>query len=498
MFKNPLILILILCSLLFSCQNISDNNTDLCGNGIIELNEECDEVLPHDITCSSINPNFPNGVVSCDSTCRFDLTKCEIPLCGDGIRHKGEICDATDLGNELCKTVGLFNTGELICDNTCNFDVSNCSYQCNIEENFVECDPFGGDSECCPRNNMKSTCAASYGDGSARCLQTCDLPAECGWNLSCNINEHTCNYLYCSNDLNNTEINTECNLFGERKGWCYPMGNAMDSLGVCLQNGTATHDATCSIIQDVDGELNIENSSRCDKGVCVSSGFNGTCLDYCDPIATYKTGQDPCPSNYNCLNFSDIDLEESDNGQINPGFLFRTAEVGICYPSFDDMNPSITEGVLTCDILTNSQLKIPTHPPCPSGTGCKRIMFGSLMGGCTTIKETPLPLKSPCEISDMSNRPCETGTECFIEDPFNDPTPSNPQWSCINYCDADLGQENNIHCNGLTTDDGTPLICLTLSRFFSPDHQLPTVGQPPNEKPELSPSPLGFCVPPKE
>jgi hypothetical protein len=51
-----------------------------------------------------------------------------LPECGDGVKNDGEQCDATDLGNSTCKSLG-FVDGTLSCTSGCAF-------------NFGECEPF--------------------------------------------------------------------------------------------------------------------------------------------------------------------------------------------------------------------------------------------------------------------------------------------------------------------------------------------------------------------
>jgi cysteine-rich repeat protein len=148
----------------------------LCGNGILEGNEECDDGNNTDgdgcsSSCTLENPQSEvcdnsmdddsdgmvdcadpdcqddpyclcgNGVVdpgeSCDDgdgentdSCPDDPSTggtCQPAACGDGHLYQGvEECDTTNLGGETCQTLG-YSSGALSCQASCTFDVSGCS-----------------------------------------------------------------------------------------------------------------------------------------------------------------------------------------------------------------------------------------------------------------------------------------------------------------------------------------------------------------------------------
>ncbi len=49
------------------------------------------------------------------------------PVCGNGIIELGEQCDGSDLGEVTCQDLG-FDSGTLACQETCIYDTSNCAY----------------------------------------------------------------------------------------------------------------------------------------------------------------------------------------------------------------------------------------------------------------------------------------------------------------------------------------------------------------------------------
>ncbi len=480
---------------LFGCKTIRDQEVDVCGNGLVEGGEECDGTLLNPPTCESINPLFPKGKVRCKTDCRYDLTGCTLAQCGDGLVHMGESCDGTNFQGLTCKSVGLYNTGELLCTEQCTLDTSQCAYTCRVQENFALCDPLGGLAECCPHNGHHSHCSASFGDGTARCLQTCDNKSQCGYNLVCRQYDQVCTHRYCGPGTQaGGELNAQCALDNTTLGWCLPVGLAQDNIGLCVEGGSVPHGSSCTRPISLTGSLSYDATALCSFGECVGKLLQGVCAAYCDPMAAYETGEDSCPATFNCLNLSTLEKEQADPlGIRNEAFLFRTPPKGLCYPTQAD-SESALEPLLTCDLLTGLQIR-EGDTPCPQGTSCKHHLDGSLMGVCLPHALSPLPQNDSCTPT-TGPRPCDHGLDCLQKDPLNDPTPMTPLHACIKPCDASLGPLENPSCAGLTTQGGTPLICLTLSRFYTPDHDLPTLGS--DGPVEAAPSPLGYCVPPQQ
>lgn len=66
------------------------------------------------------------GVLSCTPNCLFDTSQCG-GLCGNGTVNIGEQCDMEDLQGFTCLTLGL-GDGELACTpGTCTFDTTDCT-----------------------------------------------------------------------------------------------------------------------------------------------------------------------------------------------------------------------------------------------------------------------------------------------------------------------------------------------------------------------------------
>ncbi len=113
---------------------LCDGPEPLCGNGILETGEECDDGNTDDNDgCSSL---------------------CKIEFCGDGIKQNNEECDD---GN--------------------NIDGDGCSHDCKIEYKLPECGngilELG--EECDSGINNGKLCVAKYGKTCAYCSSTCKL-----------------------------------------------------------------------------------------------------------------------------------------------------------------------------------------------------------------------------------------------------------------------------------------------------------------------------------
>ncbi|MBU1239106.1 hypothetical protein KJ865_05290, partial [Myxococcota bacterium] len=291
--------------------NSSQCETTTCGNGVVDWNEECDGSNLNGMECGDLLPGYV-GVLSCRNNCMFDVSGCDEPLCGDGMVQGTEECDGMDFDGLDCADYGNFSGGNLACTSSCTVDVTACLPVCNVEGFFSTCNIMGGADECCPENGMASDCTNFWSDGMGRCMQTCGIDDDCGWNYYCasEVMDH-CYYKFCGDGAGGTPVNQGCTL-GGNSGWCYPLWRAMDDMGICMQSGTLSHGDPCvsDPANPVDGVVGVNPAQQCDDGMCVTAtgSINGTCVDYCDPLAAYS-GSDSCPAGWNCLNTSDLDWD---------------------------------------------------------------------------------------------------------------------------------------------------------------------------------------------
>ena len=453
------------------CRAINQN----CGNGAIDAGEECDGTNLNGETCSTVFWNRPSGTLACSETCVFDGSGCTLPECGNNLREGSEECDGTDLGGTVCTDIAGFDGGVLGCTEGCTYDTDECTIDCVVEANFETCNPMGGVNECCPNNGMPSTCFSS---GSFQaCMQTCSTHAECGWSMDCLSSIGGLCYVdFCGLGTGSTTaLQSPCTLEGGRSGVCYPLWRAMDDGGMCLQNGTAVHGAVCSL-DDSLGELGVDPATQCNNGFCFgeTGAPQGVCYQKCNPVTTYSSKTDSCPAGSYCVNFSSIDLDTASSN-----YLFREADLGACY---------VTTEFQTCDLLTGLTLKGNTQ--CPVGKTCNYFGLGSLLGFCYDVAAAPKTQGTSCSIVNGAPQECAAGLQCFISDPFSD----SSALACRKICDANTFSGNTA-CAGLVDGINRPYVCLSTSRFFTSDHELPTVGTGLNMETETSPSRLGFCVP---
>jgi hypothetical protein len=70
----------------------------VCGNGIIENGEQCDDGNLNGKTCEDFG--LINGVLSCNPDCTFNTANCIVPLCSDGIKNQDET--DVDCGGAIC------------------------------------------------------------------------------------------------------------------------------------------------------------------------------------------------------------------------------------------------------------------------------------------------------------------------------------------------------------------------------------------------------------
>lgn len=173
-------------------ENPSERSTTpiTCGNGQLDEGEVCDATQLGDETC--VTQGASAGQLGCDATClSFDLSECAAPwTCGDGIIQSPEICDGADLGETDCASLG-FDKGTLGCANSClAFDTTACVYEGQCAPKTcatigAQCgavdDGCGGSLDC-------GECAGDLSCGGGgepnQCGATC--PRECPQGFSCN------------------------------------------------------------------------------------------------------------------------------------------------------------------------------------------------------------------------------------------------------------------------------------------------------------------------
>ncbi len=100
--------------------SVVDDAGLLCGNGIIDESEFCDDGNRQDGDGCSATCDMERGW-----TCGGQPSRCHT-LCGDNIQAGEESCDGSDLAGESCQSLGHAG-GDLRCASDCSFDESACA-----------------------------------------------------------------------------------------------------------------------------------------------------------------------------------------------------------------------------------------------------------------------------------------------------------------------------------------------------------------------------------
>ena len=159
-----------------------DDCVSVCGNGLVEYGEQCDQNNFDGNTCETVG-DFTGGTLGCTEMCQIDTSACF--KCGNGVIELGETCDFGAVGGKTSADFGMAGTGlgnDVRCDLVANcqdYDLRFCTSECgnNVADPTEVCD--GEDL----KGRVCSDVSARYqryeGDGLS-CSETCRLDsAEC-------------------------------------------------------------------------------------------------------------------------------------------------------------------------------------------------------------------------------------------------------------------------------------------------------------------------------
>ncbi len=279
-----------------------DGGPTLCGNGAIDLGEECDGADVGGQSCEGLG--YASGTLGCQADCSFDKSACVDATCGNGVLDAGEECDGTNLSGATCASRG-FVSGTLACGADCAFDTSDCS-ACGdgTIDAGEECDGTDlGGATCASRGHTSGTLAcdascgiddsgcmdASCGDGSRGGSEDCDgtdlggaTCADVGFfagTLACN-GDCTFRVSGCHSCGNGTiEGIEQCDGSNLNGADCTTRGFTRGTLAC---GAGCTYDTSgCSSTACGNGVL--ESGEDCDDG-------NGAGSDGCSAICTRETG----------------------------------------------------------------------------------------------------------------------------------------------------------------------------------------------------------------
>ncbi len=101
-------------------------NYKYCGDRNLDSWEECDSDQFGGATCSSLLNRLDNGFLGCSSTCKIEFGGCvtNLQFCGDGVVNLDEQCDGANLSGQTCASLGYIG-GSLSCSD-CFFNTGQC------------------------------------------------------------------------------------------------------------------------------------------------------------------------------------------------------------------------------------------------------------------------------------------------------------------------------------------------------------------------------------
>ena len=265
-----------------------------CGNGVAEQGETCDGQDLAGTSCTSLG--FDGGVLACTADCSsFDVSGCttggsDTAICGNGIIETDEQCDGSNLGGSSCTSLG-YSGGTLSCNGSCRFDTSACTEDtgcgcpasfigdgfCDEECNNAECSFDAGDCDE-PEDCAPGCLSTMLGDGA--CDDACDVAA-------------------CTNDYGDCASSETCSdlcLGWSADGYC----DLSCNMELCLWDGGDCCQSTCTDATYSCGGSSGTNFSCEDScsGLCGStSPANGlSCSCHSDCVAA-----DNCCPDYETL-----------------------------------------------------------------------------------------------------------------------------------------------------------------------------------------------------
>jgi cysteine-rich repeat protein len=261
------------------CRGDCLQDETLCGNGLLDPGEECDE-----------------GGEASDTIANRCRTTCVLPGCGDGVLDDeyGEVCDGTALGGVTCEGAGYPGGGEPTCTGCSAVDLDTCCQDLDGDGRGEHC-TLGLDAcEDDPDNWTSGGCAG--------CLDA----DQDGYGTSCDRGED------CDDGL--TAIAGPCQANGCPAGWIHIPAGAFemgcDSSDACWEgrfSESPRHTTTLSAFCVERTEVSVAAYRSClEAGVCPGGGVGPRAQDFGSSFCNWT----PAPSGLethplNCITWTD-------------------------------------------------------------------------------------------------------------------------------------------------------------------------------------------------
>jgi hypothetical protein len=162
-----------------------------CGDGRVDVLEECDGPIPiADAACSALG-TYVSGNFACTPDCKLDMSACVGAVCGNGLVDPTEDCDGAAFKSCTDIDAVRYGGGTLKCDAHCAYDTSACTLRCGngIVDEGEDCDgtaraPDKTLTSCSdfvfPYGAFPFSSIAYYAPGAIACDANCQLtPATC-------------------------------------------------------------------------------------------------------------------------------------------------------------------------------------------------------------------------------------------------------------------------------------------------------------------------------
>jgi len=327
----------------WSCEGEPSVCENLCGDGVIDSGEQCDGDLLGGNDCTTITGGYTGGTLKCSPSCLFDTTECILPDCGNGVVDSEEECDegeANSLNGECLPNCKLATCGDGYhwedgeeCDDGDTSNTNGCLNDCNLAtcgDGYV----WVGEEDC-DDGDLNSDTEPDA------CRTDCRLP-RCGDGVEDTGEE--CDHGDQNSDTQPDVCRVDCRL-----PWC---GDGVVDTGEDCEDGNSVSGDGCEPDCTYTCEPGEEVScGSCGTAVCQPDRTLGECVEFCDgrecgpDICGGSCGA--CPDQYSCDSQGGCYLDSSCSSPSMPpatSFGFNYAPqghlckwVGTEYPLVEDI-----------------------------------------------------------------------------------------------------------------------------------------------------------------